>query len=507
MLICSENRPVHSYGFVSTKREETMPQFSRRNFLKTGVLAGAPLMFLGSRAAAAASGANDRIRVAVVGLNGRGKAHLQSYLKMDGVEVAYLVDPDSKVLAGALKSVADSTEDRVQPKAVADIRHVLDDNTVNAVSIATPNHWHSLMTIWSAQAGKHVYVEKPMSHDIYEGRVAVAAQKKYGVVVQHGTQNRSNAKLAGLNEAIHAGKFGKLKISYGYCCKPRGSIGHKPVGDPPSNLDWTLWKGPAVVDEFHPNLVHYNWHWFWKTGNGDLNNQGTHQLDVARWALDPQLTHPVRIMAIGGRFQWNDQGETPNTMMGIAEYPNGQYVFFNVRNVNYKEYERQVENEYYFEDGGKIVRGVYYPAGSKKGEKLDLPDGKVTPGGPFGSFIAACRQNDPSMSNADAQVAHDGCVLGHLMNNSYRLGTKVPFNLKAGKFGDNKDAYEHFQKLHEVMRDGVGVPENGAEYVVGPWLTFDPQSERHVGEYADEANALLKDPNNKGFEVPTVDQV
>jgi hypothetical protein len=212
-------------------------------------------------------------------------------------------------------------------------------------------------------------------------------------------------------------------------------------------------------------------------------------------------------MALGGRFKWNDQGETPNTMFGIGEYPNGQYAFFNVRNVNYQGYVHQVENEYYFEDGGKIVKGLYYAKGSSKGEKLSLPPGKVTPGGNWGSFIAACRAGKPEMANGNALDAHNGSVLGHLMNNSYRLGQKVPFNAKASRFGDNKDAAEHFLKLHEMMRDGAGVPENGAEYVVGPWLTFDPKTERHTGEFSKEANALLKDANSPGFEVPAVGKV
>jgi hypothetical protein len=352
-----------------------------------------------------------------------------------------------------------------------------------------------------------VYVEKPMSHDCEEGRVAVEAQKKYGVVVQHGTQRRSDAGIAGLHEAIQAGQFGKLKISYGYCCKPRGSIGRKSAGPPPSNLDWNLWRGPADIDDFHGNYVHYNWHWFWKTGNGDMNNQGTHQLDVARWAIDSDQTHPVRVMALGGRFQWNDQGETPNTMFAIAEYPNGQYVFFNVRNVNYSGYLNQVENEYYFEDGGKIVRGRYYAKGAKDGEKVSVKSGKVTPGGNWGSFIAACRAGDPSMANGNALEAHYGCVLGHLMNNSYRLGQSVPFNAQAGGFADNPDATEHFLRLHEIMNKGVGIPENGAQYIVGPWLSYDPQTEQHVGDHAVEANALLKDPNRNGFQIPTVADV
>jgi predicted dehydrogenase len=452
-------------------------------------------------------GANNRLRIAVAGVNGRGQSHIKGWLEQDNVEIAYLIDPDQRVLDRIMRSLERLTDGKLKTRGIRDVREALDDKNLDAISIATPNHWHSLMTIWAAQAGKHVYVEKPMSHDVGEGRVVVEAQKKYGVVIQHGTQRRSSASIAGLTEAIHAGKFGRLKIAYGYCCKPRGSIGFEEVTSPPDHLDWNLWRGPAKVEQYHANYVHYDWHWFWKTGNGDLNNQGTHQLDVARWAIDPDQTHPVRAMAIGGRFQWNDQGETPNTMFGIAEYPNGQQVFFNVRNVNYDGYEKQVENEYYFEDGGKIIRGKYYPKGSSTGEDISIEPGNVTPGGNWGSFIAACRAGDPGMANGDVYDAHYGCVLGHLMNNSYRLGTKMPFSLKSGKFGDNPDAYEHFAKLHDIMSNGVGIPEDGNEYTVGPWVTFDPETERHAGDNAGQANALLKDPNRPGFEVPSVTAV
>ena len=483
-----------------------MPQTTRRSFLK-GASAGAGLLLIGTRTSGNIIGANDRVRIGVAGLNGRGQSHIGGWLGADNVEIAYLADPDENVLNRAVAGVSKRTDGAYAPKGVPDIRAALDDKNVDAISIATPNHWHSLLTIWGAQAGKNVYVEKPMSHDVAEGRIAVEAQKKYGVVIQHGTQRRSDAGIAGLHEAIQAGKWGPLKISYGYCCKPRGSIGHKPVGQPPANLDWNIWRGPAMIEEYHANYVHYNWHWFWKSGNGDLNNQGTHQLDVARWAIDADQTHPVRAMAIGGRFQWNDQGETPNTMFGIAEYPNGQQVFFNVRNVNYEGYERQVENEYYFEDGGRIVRGMYYAKGSNKGERVNVEKGNVTPGGNWNSFIAAVRAKDPSMANGNVYDAHYGCVLGHLMNNSYRLGSKVPFNAKAGRFGDNADAAEHFLRLHETMSNGVGLPEDGNEYVVGPWLTFDPKTETHTGDHSSEANVLLKDPNRKGFEIPSVSEV
>jgi predicted dehydrogenase len=480
-----------------------MSKINRREFLRYSLVAGSGLTICGAQSMGRVMGANNRLRIAVAGLHGRGKNHIRGWLEQDNVEIAYLIDPDKNVLGERLDDLKKKTDGNSNCKGIADIREALDDKNLDAVSIATPNHWHSLMTIWAAQAGKHVYVEKPMSHDIAEGRVAVEAQKKYGVVVQHGTQRRSRPKLAGLHELIRAGKFGRMKISYGYCCKPRKGIGFKTPSTPPNNLDWNLWRGPAIIDQYHDNYVHYNWHWFWESGNGDMNNQGTHQLDMAYWALDEGLTHPVRVMGLGGRFLWEDQGETPNTMFAIAEYPNGQIVMFNVRNVNYDGYLKQVENEYYFEDGGKIIRNLYYAKGSDKGEKIDIPDGDVTAGGCWGSFIKACRAGDPKMANGNAMEAHLGCVMGHLMNNSYRLGRDLPYSEIVKLFSDNEDAVEHFTKLHKIMRDGVGLGQD-LSYTVGPWLTFDPRTERHTGEYAVQANALLKNANRTGFEIPDI---
>lgn len=487
-----------------------MSRISRRQFIKASTaVAGSSLILCGTKASGKVLGANDRLRIAVAGVHGRGGSHIfDGWSKQENVEIAYLIDPDQHVLDERLKQLEAKTEGKFTTKGVRDVREALEDPTLDAISVATPNHWHSLITIWAAQAGKHVYVEKPMSHDIAEGRIVVEAQKKYGVVIQHGTQQRSDPNKAALTKAIQEGKFGRLKISYGYCCKPRESIGFKSPCAAPEYLDWNLWRGPAEIDAYHANYVHYNWHWFWESGNGDMNNQGTHQLDRAQWAIDADQVHPVRAMALGGRFKWEDQGETPNTMFAIAEYANGQQVFFNVRNVNYEGYQHQVQNEYYFEDGGKILGDdTYYPPGSTEGQKIDLEPGGVTPGGNWGAFIAACRANDPSMANGTAPVAHSSCVVGHLMNNSYRLGTGVPFNLKAGQFGDNKDAYEHFGKLHEVMSKGVGVPEDGSEYIVGPWLSFDPKTERFTGDHALEANGLLQDAHRPGFEIPSADKV
>ncbi|MEQ8835452.1 MAG: gfo/Idh/MocA family oxidoreductase, partial [Lacipirellulaceae bacterium] len=207
---------------------------------------------------------------------------------------------------------------------------------------------------------------------------------------------------------------------------------------------------------------------------------------------------------------WDDQGETPNTMFSVAEYPNGQYLMFNVRNMKHKNYKTQVYNEYYLEDGSRIVgEGKYkiYRPGSTTAEDLPLPPGVVTPGGPWGSFIKAVRAGDPSMVNGDVHDAHYGCVVGHLMNNSYRLGETVPFSAKSGKFGDNHEPSEHFLKLHTMMQGEAGLPQDGTSYRLGPWLEFDGQTERFVGDHAETANSLLKDANNPGFEIPTSENV
>lgn len=481
----------------------------RREFLKksalgaTGIAIGA--MGFSAKSYASIMGANDRFRIAVCGVNGRGKTHIREFSERDDVEIVYLVDPDQQVLNSRIQSLKEGETHSNRVMGQADVRRVLDDKGIDAISVATPNNWHSLMVVWAAQAGKHCYVEKPASHDVHEGRIALAAAEKYGIVVQHGTQRRSSDSWAKQIGDIKSGKYGKMLVSHGFACKPREGISHYPFTSPPSHLDWNLWKGPSIIDRYHENLVHYNWHWFWQVGNGELNNQGTHQLDVAYWALDDEVanTHPKRVMAIGGRFKWDDQGETPNTMFALAEFANGQYVFFNVRNVDHEGYKREVTNKFYFEDGGRLEDGEYISHKGSQPRNVAIKEVKITPGGAFGSFINACKANDPTMANGNMYDAHYSCTLGHLMNISYRLGEKVPFNAKAGSFGDNKLAFEEFMKIHETARDGMGVPVNLANYVVGPWLEFDGEAEHFVGERAAEANRLLFDHRRSAFDLPS----
>jgi len=485
----------------------------RREFIKKSIFGASGLtigaMSFNAKSYGSIMGANERFRMAVCGVNGRGKSHIGSFSELDNVEIVYLVDPDKDVLGQRVQSLRDGNTKSNRVKGESDVRRVLEQKDIDAISVATPNSWHSLMVVWAAQNGKHCYVEKPVSHDVHEGRIALAAAEKYGIVVQHGAQRRSSDSWRDQVSDIKSGKYGKMVVSHGFACKPREGIGYKPSTNPPANLDWNLWKGPAVIDQYNENLAHYNWHWNWQVGNGELNNQGTHQLDVAYWALDDEVanTHPVRVMAMGGRFNWDDQGETPNTMFAVAQFANGQYVFFNVRNVNHEGYKREVTNRFYFEDGGKLIDGEYVSHNGSQPRNVTVKKVPMTPGGAFGSFVNACRANDPTMANGNMFDAHYSCTLGHLMNISYRMGEKVPFNAKAGRFGDNKLAFEEFMKIHETARDGMGVPVDQADYIVGPWLEFDGETEFFKGDRSVEANRLLFDPRREEFDLPSPDKV
>ncbi|MCE9606846.1 MAG: Gfo/Idh/MocA family oxidoreductase, partial [Planctomycetia bacterium] len=302
---------------------KTTAQTPRRDFLKASTTAiaaatfGSSFVISGTKSSGRAIGANERVRVAVAGLNGRGHAHTGAYFNMADVEVAYLVDPDTRTYAKHLSKI-DEKKRTDKPQQVQDIRKALDDKNVDAVSIATPNHWHALMTIWACEAGKDVYVEKPCSHNIHEGRIAVEAARKHNRIVQHGTQNRASKAWSELAVAVKAGTFGKLVVSRGLCYKPRKSIGMKPVTPAPAEIDFNLWLGPAPEQPHHGNLVHYNWHWFWDFGNGDFGNQGVHQADIARWMI-PGATLPKSVVSVGGRVGYMDQGQTPNTQINLYD--------------------------------------------------------------------------------------------------------------------------------------------------------------------------------------------
>jgi predicted dehydrogenase len=481
-------------------KEPAMRPVTRRRFLKHAAASTAfPLITIaGTKASGRVLGSNDVIRVGVAGIHGQGNGHIGEYLKLKNVQITYLIDPDRSLFESRGKRIREKGGNG--PKCVQDIRKALEDKELDVISIATPNHWHSLITIWACQAGKDVYVEKPMSHNVVEGRRCIEAAQRHGRLVQHGTQQRSSSFRANEIAAVQSGKYGRLLVSKGYCCKPRWSIGRKQPTTPPEQLAFDLWLGPAPKQPYHPNLVHYNWHWFWDFGNGEIGNQGVHEIDVARWAI-PHATLPTRVWSLGGRFAYQDQGQTPNTQMAVYEFGDVKLVF-EVRGLvgKDKRFGFKVLNEYYTNEG-KITGGQFYPHKGGKPEPLAHFPVKVSPGGPWGSFIHAVRNRKVSDLNAPVEHGHFSSALCHLANISYRLGEKVPFNDKARTLGDNRYVVETFHNLQENMR-AVGVKLQDTTYQLGRVLSFDPKNEHFVGEGADQANPMLTRSYRKPFVVP-----
>ena len=476
-----------------------MARLTRRSFLnRTLAAAGAGFAIGGTKSSGRVLGANDAIRIGVAGLHGRGESHVKEFAGMPGVQVTYLIDPDTRTFDKRLDQV--KSKGGNTPRTVQDVRKALEDKELDAISIATPNHWHALMTVWACQAGKDVYVEKPCSHNVHEGRIAVEAAKKHGRIVQHGTQSRSGPEWARIAEVVKSGKYGKLLVSRGLCYKRRDSIGVKPNSEPPHELDYDLWLGPAPAHPFNGNYVHYNWHWFWDFGNGDIGNQGVHEMDKARWMI-PGATWPKSVLSLGGRFGYKDQGQTPNTQIALFDYGDAQLIF-EVRGLKtppYNHLRQGVGNTVHL-DEGMIADGKFYPKGSDRGEALPAVEARRGPGrGHFGNFIAAVRSRKPEDLNAPILEGHYSAALCHLANISYRLGELVPFNSQTKALGDDKAAYDALARMEEHL-GGNGLTLAGQEYRLGRRLSFDARAERFVHD--DEANKLLTRVYRPPFVVP-----
>ena len=274
---------------------------------------------LGTTALSAVASPNDTVRIACVGLNGRGKSHMQAFTSLPNVDLVALCDVDDAVMAKASKFV---TEKRGKaPVAYSDLRKLLEDKSIDAISIATPNHLHTLQMVWACEAGKDVYVEKPCSHDMFEAKQIVGAARKYNRIVQQGSQSRSNLALQEAVQKMRDGVIGDVYHARGLCYKWRNTIGRKPDEAAPAGVDYDLWLGPAPKRAFSQNRFHYNWHWNWEYGNGDLGNQGIHEVDIARWGLG--VKYPTKVSAIGGHFMFDDDQDTPNTLAASFEFNEG----------------------------------------------------------------------------------------------------------------------------------------------------------------------------------------
>ncbi|WP_373516670.1 Gfo/Idh/MocA family protein [Pricia sp.] len=441
---------------------------SRRSFIKKTAVAGSGIIAAPTIISASVFGANDRINAAVLGIHGRGKNHISSLMELENVRVATLCDPDMNLLKEGQTAFNEKYGTKV--KLEQDLRRVFEDKDIDVVSIASPNHWHALSVIWACQAGKDVYVEKPGSHNIWEGRKMVEAAEKYDRIVQHGVQLRSSPAV---NEAIgllRDGYIGRVYMARGLVFRWRESIGDAGTSPVPEGIDYDLWTGPAEKRPFSRNLVHYNWHWHWPYGNGDVGNQGIHETDLCMWGLDVGL--PTKITSMGGKYLWDDAKETPEVLTSTYNYPEeNKIIQFEVRPwCTNTEQDVTVGNIFYGEKGILVVDGydkykTYMgqdrtpgQSGDDGGEAasgMDRGAGGTT--GHFANFIEAVRKHDKSILNGPVETAHLSSGLAHLGNIAYRTGRVLEFDPKAEKFVNDPEADTY---LTRDYREGFEVPAN-----------------------------------------------
>jgi len=420
----------------------TMPTLpDRRAFLQTA--AGA----IAAESASRIQGALDRINLVVIGVGGRGASHVNNFSKLSACRVMGVCDVNQAARERASALVVKAGGDK--PKEYPDMRRVFDDKDVDAVSMATPNHWHALGALWAMQAGKDVYVEKPASHNIFEGVKLVEAARKYKRMCQVGSQGRTTPHKIKAMKLLDEGVIGKVYLSKGLCFKRRRSIGRKPDGPTPAGVDWDMFLGPAPLRAFNENRFRYNWHWFWDTGNGDIGNQGVHEMDIALWGLGPgRATLPKSVVSTGGKFAYDDDQETPNTQLAQFDYGDAQ-LLFEVRGLLTGDEGglrmrggNCVGNLFYGSDGWMAVDGAGFWI--YKGEKSELAMEEKAQGDGTGlhmqNFLNAVRSRKHEELNAEVAIGAHAAALCHLANLSYRLGRKLNFDPAAGRFTGDQEA-------------------------------------------------------------------
>ena len=412
-------------------------------------------------------GANDKIRVGIIGLGGRGTVHVRTYLALSAEsEIAALCDVNQAALERQQTIVEQATQRK--PKGYGDMRDVFADKNVDAVSMPLPNHWHALATIWACQAGKDVYVEKPACYNVFEGTKMIEAARKYNRMVQIGSQGRSSGNRQKAMQLLHEGVIGKLYMARGLCFNRRRSIGHTADTPVPPGVDWDKFLGPAPMRPFNQLRFAYNWHWFWDTGNGDIGNQGPHQLDIAHWGLGkPGL--PLSVVSTGGKYIYNDDQETPNTQLATFDYGDAEIVF-EVRGIltgseggiSNRTSSPSVGDLFYGSDGWMAVGPSSFQVykgerGEKTMDEQAQDNQEVSHNGPhFQNFLTAVRSRNAKDLNADVAVGVLAADLAHLANISYRVGKKLKFDPQTMTFPGEPDAN---RLLTRVYRAPYIVPE------------------------------------------------
>ncbi len=439
-----------------------MKSLNRRNFLKdTGSVAAAAVAAPIVKTTWASASPNETIRMAVIGLNSRGRTHYREWSKIPNVEVAYLCDVDERIFPMHLTAM-EKLQPKRKPKTEVDLRRILEDKEVDAISIATPDHWHALATIWGCQAGKDVYVEKPTCHNIFEGRRMVDAARKYNRIVQAGMQNRSNKNVQAAMKFLHEGGIGDVYMAKGLCFKPRESIGKKANAPVPEGLHYDLWLGPAPYRPFNPNLVHYNWHWFWDFGCTDLGNQGPHQMDIARWGMNKR-DYPVKIHCAGGMFVWDSDQETPNTQMATMEFADGRILQFEVRGM-YTNAEDGITigNLFYGSKGwmhlNESTWKTYMGRKNEPGPSMVSKEGGADPmnlqgtgdSNHFVNFINCVRSRKMNELNADIEEGHRSTAYCHLANVASRLKRQLQFDSNTESFVNDPQADAYLSRRYRA---------------------------------------------------------
>ncbi len=485
---------------------------SRRRFLEESMLAATAAVVTGAASDVfaakkakdepkASDSPNDKLRVAVIGVNGRGQSHLKGFGNRNGAIVTVICDADESV--GQKRCDDMAKKQGLKPKYVKDMRQVFDDKDIDIVSTATPNHWHSLCAIWAMQAGKDVYVEKPVSHNVSEGRRAVEAARKYNKICQTGTQCRSTPGSIAAIDYVRSGKIGKVSVARGLCYKSRGSIGPRGTYEVPASVDYNLWAGPAPMSPLTRPKFHYDWHWQWECGNGDLGNQGIHQMDVARWGLGVnELCKGV--YSYGGRYGYEDAGETANTQVVACDYGDRSLIF-EVRGLKTDALKGAKVGVIFEGTDGYVVLTSYTTGAAfdPSGKMIqEFTSGKETDNIHFDNFLTGVRSRKSSDLNADILEGHLSSALCHLGNISYRLGSRISMGDAKAKLQD-AEASETLARFAQNLKDNN--VDDAAEVQFGPTLAFDPKTETFINNK--QADTMLTRDYRAPFVVPAAGQV
>ena len=483
-----------------------MKHINRRKFLKASAATAAGLS-LPFPSITQELSASDEVRIGVIGFNGRGENHIQGLSRVKGVRVTGLCDVDQKVLD---RGVEQWKKKGVKVEGHRDMRKLFESHAVDAISIATPNHWHALAAIWAIQAGKDVYLEKPVSHNVWEGRKIVEAARKHEKIVQTGTQSRSSQAIREAIQWVRDGNLGKLLIARGLCYKPRGSIGKvSEPQQPPPEVDYDLWCGPAPMDPIRRKQFHYDWHWIWNYGNGDLGNQGIHQMDIARWFLGVDALSPA-VWSVGGRLGYEDDGETANTQIVYHDYPDAPLIF-EVRGLPEKTGSKNMDRFPHpdKDKGGSVAVIIHCEGGyvlvpnytsatafDKEGKQIKRWSGAEDH---YQNFIDAVRARKHDKLTADILEGHLSSALCHTGNISYRLGQKSSPGEIRDAIKNHRDASETFGRMQEhLAANGVDITDTKTTF--GVLLKMDPKTEQFIDNA--DANKMLTRNYRKPYIVP-----